>query len=1746
MKRRLLSLFCALALCLGLLPATALADNGTLTYQYYDTVSGQMTEGTYTGEYTTVTSSDTDWGTSGQTTWYVVSGTVANYKRSNITVSGTVNLILTSGKTLTLNGPNISLQNSSAVLNIYGQAGNTGKLSITAGNSSGDAGINLNGGTLNIHGGKVNATGYTNSATRSAPGIDVGGSGTLTVYGGEVTAEAGTYNGAGIRVTSSGTVSIYGGTVTATGASNKSANGYPGAGIGGNGGSSAGETCGTVNIYGGTVTATGGSGGSGASAGIGGGQGGTAGSQGGGGTVSIYGGTVTATGGRSTSNVQAPGIGGAVYSSNRGSSGTFSTGTNGSAVITANGGIQAGTSGCSAIIDNKVYGNVTLPDSQLSSKNLTVTHGATLTISGEKTLSSSITVNDGGTLTVSGTVTNSGTITVESGGTLTGTGTINNTDSGKVTGDTGNVKVTYPSTVEVSSSTSGTAVLGQEVTFTATVTGNDTAGTPTGTVQFKDGDTNLGDAVTLENGVATYTANNGLDVGEHTITVEYIPADGSSYQGSTSSALTFTVVGEVKSISVQTQPTTMTYTTGQALDLTGLEITVSYEGSETYKPVLSWGAEGITASPDNGTVLKASGHNGKAVTITYGGKAATTDALTVSKADQTGFGFTESSITKTYGDESFTVEATGGQSTGDVTYAVTSGGDVISISDNTVTILKAGEATITATKAADGDYNEATATLTVTVNPASQTGFAFTESSITKTYGEGTFTVEAEGGPGTGAVTYTVTEGTGVISIDGSTVTIEKAGTATITATKAADDKYSAATATLTVTVSPLPVVLEWSTPTEFTYDGQEKTVTATIKNVVGSDSVTLTYTDNSKTNKGTYTATAALTGDDADNYTLDGVENASLTWHIAGVSIDGAVVTLTPESSTYTGSEQRPTVTVTLDSQDLDGDTDYEVSYDPAEVKNAGTYTVTVTGTGNYEGTATATFTIQKADPNIGDVTYSGGDLYDSTALSDITLSREHETVSGTLELDAGQTLMAGTHDYKWTFTPADTDNYETVTGTVQLIVLADTLESVSVKSGPTKTEYVYGDFFDTTGLVLEATYASNNKKEISAEEITVETTGPLTCDMTAVTVSYQGMECQVPVTVNKATYSGQPTVTGTIWANTASEVQLPQPPDGATFGDPFYSVGSDTVVRVEITGNTLAYEGGSGITKGQEYEITVPVNGGTNYENYDITVTLIGTDKKVPTGAPTLSTTTITYGQSLSTITLSGSMQDGAETVTGTFTWDAPTTTPDAGSYEAHWTFTPADGNLYVSVSGTTTITVNKATPTGTPKYTAITTSGKTLADAGLTTEGGTFSVPGTVAWELDDTTQVQANTAYTWKFTPDDSDNYNSISGSVTLYTVSSGGGGGGGSSSSNITTETTKNPDGSTTTTVTNKTTGTVTETTTWPDGSKEVIETKKDGTVTTTTTDTAGNQTAVVEKPDGSSQTTVSNKDGSGSVTLVDADGNIISQATLSESAVAAAQEKGEAVALPMPEVPVTTDRETAPTVTVSLPSGTTAKVEIPVENVTPGTVAILVKADGTEEVIKTSLTTETGVAVTLNNGDTVKIVDNSRDFADVPDNYWGAEAVDFAVSRELFAGTSATTFAPDTAMTRAMIVTVLARFESVDTTTGDTWYEAGQQWAMQNGISDGSNMEQGLTREQLATMLYRYAQSKGYDTTQGGMAIREYADFEQISDYAVEAMTWAVNTGLISGTSTTTLSPQGLATRAQVATILMRFIEGMA
>lgn len=356
------------------------------------------------------------------------------------------------------------------------------------------------------------------------------------------------------------------------------------------------------------------------------------------------------------------------------------------------------------------------------------------------------------------------------------------------------------------------------------------------------------------------------------------------------------------------------------------------------------------------------------------------------------------------------------------------------------------------------------------------------------------------------------------------------------------------------------------------------------------------------------------------------------------------------------------------------------------------------------------------------------------------------------------------------------------------------------------------------------------------------------------------------------------------------------------------------------------------------------------------------------------------------------------------------------------------------------------------------------------------------------------------------------------SPTASGGSSGGGSSSGGSSSGTTTETERNPDGSTTTTVT-RPNGTVTETTTQPDGST----------------------TEVVTRTDGSSTTTVEQADGSSSVTTVDRNGQAETTVEIPTAVVNEAEADDAAVSLPMPPVTdVEVDREDAHTITVDLSGAEQVTVEIPVENPTPGTVAVLVNPDGSEEVLRTCVTTDTGVLATLNSGDTIKIVDNSVDFVDVPNTHWASDYVDFAASRGLFSGTSANTFSPDTAMTRGMIVTVLSRFDNVESTGGSVWYEAGRDWAMANGISDGTGMENVITREQLALMLYRYAGAPAVSGT-----LNTYPDGSTVSSWAEEGMIWAVQNGLISGDGNGALDPQGSATRAQVATILRQYIANV-
>ena len=165
---------------------------------------------------------------------------------------------------------------------------------------------------------------------------------------------------------------------------------------------------------------------------------------------------------------------------------------------------------------------------------------------------------------------------------------------------------------------------------------------------------------------------------------------------------------------------------------------------------------------------------------------------------------------------------------------------------------------------------------------------------------------------------------------------------------------------------------------------------------------------------------------------------------------------------------------------------------------------------------------------------------------------------------------------------------------------------------------------------------------------------------------------------------------------------------------------------------------------------------------------------------------------------------------------------------------------------------------------------------------------------------------------------------------------------------------------------------------------------------------------------------------------------------------------------------------------------------------------------------------------------------DSLPFTDVNANSWYYSGVKFAYENGLMNGTGTGKFSPNADTTRGMIVTMLARLEGQNT-SGTPWYAAGQKWAMDNGISDGTNMTGAITREQLAAILFRYAKQKGYDVSKSA-DLNGFADANTVSGYATDAMRWAVANGLIQG-SNSKLSPKATASRAQVATILMRFME---
>ena len=159
-------------------------------------------------------------------------------------------------------------------------------------------------------------------------------------------------------------------------------------------------------------------------------------------------------------------------------------------------------------------------------------------------------------------------------------------------------------------------------------------------------------------------------------------------------------------------------------------------------------------------------------------------------------------------------------------------------------------------------------------------------------------------------------------------------------------------------------------------------------------------------------------------------------------------------------------------------------------------------------------------------------------------------------------------------------------------------------------------------------------------------------------------------------------------------------------------------------------------------------------------------------------------------------------------------------------------------------------------------------------------------------------------------------------------------------------------------------------------------------------------------------------------------------------------------------------------------------------------------------------------------------------FADVSVNAWYYEAVKYVYENGIMNGMDRYSFQPNGTLTRAMIWTMLARLDGVDTEGGANWYAKAQEWATATGVSDGENPTGEVTREQLITMLWRYAGSPTYTADLSG-----YVDTADISSWAEQAMCWAVATGVIEGDENAALTPKADTTRAQAAAMLMRAIE---
>ena len=419
--------------------------------------------------------------------------------------------------------------------------------------------------------------------------------------------------------------------------------------------------------------------------------------------------------------------------------------------------------------------------------------------------------------------------------------------------------------------------------------------------------------------------------------------------------------------------------------------------------------------------------------------------------------------------------------------ATTNFGDVV-CNKKASDIVNAGTYTVTYTVAGTDNYDGDTKSITVTVNAKAIT---VTADALSKTYGDTdptlTYTAQGlvNGDELTGELKRVAGENVGSYAIEQNTLTAGDNYTIT----------YTGANLTINAkAITEADVELNGS----LTYTGKELTQPITV-----TEGITYTVTGDKATDVGIYELTVKGTG----NYTGE----VKLSWSIKETA---AVVGKTPTAKelTYIGAAQALVNAGTT----ADGKLVYSLSENGEFTdsiptgQDAGEYTVWyyVQGDDNHSDSAKASVkvTIAKADPVIGTV---GCDmaLFDSTAASAVELTRTDMSVAGTLVLTDSE-LTAGEGTYNWKFTPEDTDNYNTITGTVVLNVTADVLEKIEASGTLEKDSYSYGDTFSIDGLTVTATYTTGATKDVT-ELVSFDNT--LAVGQTSVKLTYQGKTCTV-----------------------------------------------------------------------------------------------------------------------------------------------------------------------------------------------------------------------------------------------------------------------------------------------------------------------------------------------------------------------------------------------------------------------------------------------------------------------------------------------------------------------------------------------------------------------------------------------------------------------------------------------------------